>query len=70
MHEFSDFIQWFFYAVLSGSVLSLVKVLYDIKDSINKLSQEMAVGFTEINYLKSGQRSHEKRISQLEKNHG
>lgn len=57
--QFSDFVQWVFYGLISGCSLYLVNILGGLKSSVDELNIKMAT----IIEKTSG---HERRIERLE----
>lgn len=66
--EFSNFIQFAFYAVAGGSIPFLITILKDLSNSVNELNKNVAVMIkTQENHQKSIDR-HEVQIEKIMEN--
>ncbi len=59
MMEFKDFVQWVFYALLSGCSIYLTTILSGLKSSVDELNVKMATIIERVSH-------HERRIEKLE----
>jgi len=59
MIEFNQFVQWAFYALISGCAMYLTTILNGLKTSVEELNIKMATIIEKTS-------SHEKRIEKLE----
>lgn len=59
MNQFSEFIQWGFYSVLTGCAIYLTAILNGLKGSVDELNVKMATIIERVSH-------HEKRIEKLE----
>lgn len=59
MLEFKDFVQWVFYALLSGCAIYLTTILSGLKLSVDELNIKMATIIEKTS-------NHERRIEKLE----
>jgi hypothetical protein len=59
MNEFSEFVQWGFYSVLTGCAIYLTSILNGLKGSVDELNVKMATIIEKTS-------NHEKRIEKLE----
>lgn len=57
--DFQGFIQWVFLGVVSGTAICMVKILWDMKTSIENLNLRMAQILETTKY-------HEKRLDRFE----
>lgn len=57
--EFKDFVQWLFYALISGCSVYLTSILSGLKLSVDELNIKMATIIERVSH-------HEKRIERLE----
>lgn len=59
MIQFTDFVQWSFYGLISGCAIYLTSILSGLKLSVDELNIKMATIIEKTS-------SHEKRIEKLE----
>lgn len=59
MIQFTDFVQWCFYGLISGCAIYLTSILSGLKLSVDELNIKMATIIEKTS-------SHEKRIEKLE----
>lgn len=59
MNQFSEFVQWGFYSVLTGCAVYLTSILNGLKGSVDELNVKMATIIEKTS-------NHEKRIEKLE----
>lgn len=57
--EFSQFVQWAFYGLISGCAVYLTSVLSGLKNSVDELNIKIAIVIEKTN-------AHEKRIEKIE----
>lgn len=59
MNQFSEFVQWGFYSVLTGCAIYLTSILNGLKISVDELNVKMATIIERVSH-------HERRIERLE----
>jgi hypothetical protein len=65
--EFSAFIEWVFYAAVSGSAIVGVRMLSNLNHSIQELNTKVGIIIERTEWLERGLEHHEARLSRLEK---
>ena len=65
--EFSQFVQWAFYGLLSGSVVVAVSILRHLSESVDKLNERVAIIIEKVSSHEKRLDKHEEKLEELEK---
>jgi hypothetical protein len=66
--EFTNFVQWAFYAVMTGAVTISVSILAKLYTSIEHLNQKIAIIIEKTSWHEKVIEDHDDRLKQLEFN--
>ena len=64
--NFPQFVEWVFYGIIGGSSVYAVNVLSDLKSSIEKLNERVAVIIEKTAWHEKQLEKHDERINNLE----
>jgi len=66
--EFSKFIEWAFYGVISGGIYIIAQSINSMKASVIELNVKLATVIEKVSYHEKALDDHHDRIRDLEKN--